>query len=176
MQALIDFIIRNLLALWPIAVVDEWHIAMMVRNGRIRRTLGTGLHWRWWFIEKKIEWPSSEVVLTLATASLTTADGRAVSVDANLGYRLRDIARSWRGVWNLETSIRGTASGVMCSLLATKRWAEFQGVSRVDREREIRETLNAALTSYGVEIVRLHLVACVEARQHRHFIDGSLAR
>lgn len=37
MQALIDFLIRNLMALWPLARVNEWNRAILVRLGKIRR-------------------------------------------------------------------------------------------------------------------------------------------
>jgi regulator of protease activity HflC (stomatin/prohibitin superfamily) len=176
MQALIDFLIRNLLALWPIACVDEWQRAMMVRNGRIHRSLAPGLHWRWLFVERVIQWPASEVVLSLATASITTADGRAIAVDANLGYRLVDIAKNWRTMWSLEKSVVAMAAGIICSNLALRAWEELQGEQRKERERDILVALNATSVGFGVEVVRVHLVACVEARQHRHFVDGTLAR
>lgn len=176
MQALIDFIIRNLLAVWPIVQVDEWQAGMMVRKGRIHRPLGPGLHWRWLFIEKRIQWPRSEVVISLPTSSITTADGKAIALDANIGYRLVDIIRCWRNVWNLERSIAAAAAGIMCTELATRVWADLQGPRRSERERELRVAFSAMAETFGVEIVRVHLVACVEARQHRHFVDGSLAR
>lgn len=176
MQALIDFIIRNLLHLWPIVQVDEWQLAMMVRNGLIHRTLAPGLHWRWWFIERKIQWPSSEVVLSLPTCSVTTADGRAVAIDANFGYCLRDIAKSWRSIWNMETSVKAAAAGILCSYAAKCAWADLQGENREQREADVLNALAAFGSTIGVEIRRVHLVACVEARQHRHFVDGALSR
>ena len=176
MQALIDFLIRNLLALWPITQVDEWQAAMMVRNGRIHRVLSPGLHWRWWFIEKKVQYPATEVVLSLPTCSVTTRDGRAIAVDANFGYRLVDIAKNWRSIWNLEKTLTAAAAGIICSEMATKDWSELQGAARRDREAEIMASLNAFAAERGMVVARVHLVACVEARQHRHFVDGSLAR
>jgi len=176
MQALIDFIIRNLLALWPIAQVDEWKCAMMVRNGKIHRPLPPGLHWRWWFIEKKIDYPKTEVVLSLATCSITTSDGKAIAVDANLGYRLVDLATNYRTIWNAELTLKAMAAGVICSDLAQRPWLELQGTHRRDREADLLSTLRSATAQFGIEIVRVHLVACVEARQHRHFVDGALSR
>lgn len=174
MQALIDFIIRNLLALWPFTRIYEWEAAMMVRNGRIQRPLQPGVHWRWLFIEEKRIWPKTEVVVTLPTCSLTTADGIAIAIDANFGYRLTDIVLAWRSLWSMESSLKAAASGIFCSHLATKPWAHLQGHARSDREDELRAALIDFAAPRGLSIERVHLVACVQARQHRHFVDGSL--
>lgn len=149
---------------------------MMMRNGVIHRVLTPGLHWRWWFIERKIEWPTSEVVLSLPTCSVTTSDGRAIAVDANFGYCLIDIALSWRRIWNMEMSLKAAAAGILCSELAQRTWVDLQGDARKAREEEIRVALDTFGRTVGLTIPRLHLVACVEARQHRHFVDGALTR
>jgi regulator of protease activity HflC (stomatin/prohibitin superfamily) len=176
MQALLDFVIRNLLSLWPIVQVNEWERAAMVRNGRIQRALSAGLHWRWLFIERKIDWAGTEVVISLATCSITTRDGKAIALEANLGYRLIDIVKSKRSLWSMETSLKAAAAGVVCSELSQCAWTEMQGVNRKEREAALLATLKELAAPWGIEIVRVHLVACVEARQHRHFIDGSLSR
>ncbi|HEX8321025.1 hypothetical protein [Longimicrobium sp.] len=52
MQALIDFIIRNLMAFWPLARVNAWEIGLRVRLGHVREELRTGIHWRWPFLDE----------------------------------------------------------------------------------------------------------------------------
>jgi regulator of protease activity HflC (stomatin/prohibitin superfamily) len=176
MQALIDFIIRNLLQLWPIARVYEWQVAIMVRRGKIHRSLSPGLHWRWWFFDEARTYPAAECVVALAAGALTTADGRSIVVDGNIGYRMVDMARNYRACWNIEKSLAGLAAGVLCSELAQRHWPALAGVGRVQVENELKARLNRETESWGIEISRVHLVACVEARQHRHFVDGSLTR
>lgn len=175
MQALIDFIIRNLLALWPIAQVYEWECGMMVRRGKIQRVLSPGLHWRWWFIDEKRTWAATECVISLPTGAVTTADGESIAIDGNLGYRLHDIVMSWRTCWNMDASVKALAQGVICSHLATRTWPELQGDARKTVEAHLVTLLNEQTAVWGIEVSRVHLVACVRARQHRHFIDGALA-
>lgn len=96
MQALIDFLLRNLRALWPIEAVDEWQRAILVRGGLIVRELEPGLRWRWPFLDRVVTWPASEVVLDLGTSTITTADGITAALSGNLSYQLVDMAKAWR--------------------------------------------------------------------------------
>jgi hypothetical protein len=143
MQALVDFIVRNLMALWPIAMVEEWEIAVMMRNGRIHRTLGTGLHWRWLFIEECKTWPSQEIVIDLPVGSCTTADGHTLTVSANLGYKVADYTTYLRSVWNGEASIKATAIGFLTSTVAGKDW-QVMATDRKGFERELCARFPAA--------------------------------
>lgn len=176
MQALIDFIIRNVLQLVPFARVYEWQVGMMVRKGRIQRDLAPGIHWRWWFIDEARTWPRVECVVSLSTGAVTTADGESIAIDGNIGYAMVDIAKAFRRVWNTEASVKALAMGIICSTIAQRPWRDLQGDSRAPLEAELLEKVNAATTEWGIAIKRVHLVACVRARQHRHFLDGTLGR
>lgn len=170
MQALIDFIVRNLLALWPIARVYDWQQAMIVRGGRIRRELSPGLHWRWLFLEEVKVWPSTECVVDLKTGAITTIDDVAVVLSANVGYRLESIRKAWATVWNLEESLRAVAIGRLSSYAAALEWADLTG-DRAELERQMLDDLNAAIAEWGLKVTRVHLTDCVKARQHRLFMD-----
>lgn len=170
MQALVDFIVRNLLQLWPIALVLEWEVAVMMRNGRIHRRLGTGLHWRWLFIEECKKWPGQEIVIDLPIGSCASADGRTLTVSANLGYKVTDYTTYLRSVWNGEASIKATAIGFLTSTVAGKDWASM-AANRNGFENELRESLGAVVAPWGVEVTRVYLTDLVEARQYRLFGD-----
>src|SRR3954470_1619512 len=103
---------------------------MMLRRGRIHRTLTPGLHWRWWFVDEKRTWSGTEVVITLPTGAVTTADGESIALDGNIGYRLVDIVQSWRTCWSIEASLKALATGIICSHIATRAWTEIQGEQR----------------------------------------------
>jgi regulator of protease activity HflC (stomatin/prohibitin superfamily) len=170
MQALVDFIVRNLMALWPVALVKEWEIAVMMRNGRIHRSLGTGLHWRWLFIEECKTWPSQEIVIDLPVGSCTTADGHTLTVSANLGYKVADYTTYLRSVWNGEASIKATAIGFLTSTVAGKDW-QVMATDRKGFERELCASLGHVVAPWGVEVTRVYLTDLVEAKQYRLFGD-----
>lgn len=172
MQALIDFIVRNLLALWPIARVYDWQEAMRVRNGRIKEELSPGLHWRWWFIDEVKVWPGNEVGLDLAAGSVTTSDGQAISVSANVSYRCVSIAKMYRALWNHESTLKLVAIGHIASECATMTWAQLR--ERRNLEASLLVSLNATMNVRGIEVISIRLTDCVPSHAQHLYHDGKV--
>lgn len=173
MQALIDFLIRNLLALWPIARVHEWKQGLLVRNGRIRRELPPGLHWRWWFIEEVLTWPANTIAQDLETAAVTTTDGTSVAISANYAYRMLSIAKMYRGVWNTEPTLNRLILGCIATHCAQEAWDYLQH-NRADLEARLVVAVNAKVTHWGVVVDTINLTDLVRVRPYRHYMDGKL--
>ena len=170
MQALVEFILRQLAALWPIARVYEWDLAFMVRNGRITRDLQPGLHWRWLFAEEVRRYPRRECTLDLESAAITTTDGVAVALSANLSYQMVDLRRCWRTVWNIEKTMAQAALGRLCSSCASRSYPEL--IARGVEEALLLEMNRDLGEGWGISFTRLHLTDCVKLRAHRHYVDG----
>lgn len=170
MNALFEWIFKQISALWPLTIVEEWRCAFLLRNGIIIKDLTPGLHWRWLFIEKIITFPKSECGLDLGTSAIITRDGKSVVISANLGYRVTDLALNYRKLWHSENSLAKLALGRMASHCAGMSLEELQ--NRVLTENQILENLNSMVCEWGLEIPRFHLTDCVTARSLRHYIDG----
>lgn len=171
MQALIDFIVKNLLALWPVTRVDEWEHGLVVRGGRIQRTLGGGLHWRWPFFDVVKKWPANIIALDLLTAAVTTRDGKPVSVSANLCYQVTSISLMWRNLWNSENTLAKIAVGDIATYCAGEDWSHL-ATERHTVEAEIKQRLNTRCSPWGIEIESVRLTDLVVVRGHRHYVDG----
>lgn len=174
MQALIDFLIRNLLALWPIARVYDWQVAARIRKGRIREELTPGLHWRWWFVDEVKTYPRTEQVVDVQAGAVTTTDGQSVVVSANIGYTVQSLGTLWRRVWNVDSSIKALAAGRILSDVAQRSWEDLHGNARADLEATLRAAINSAVSGWGVTIERVHLTDCVKSRAHRVYLDKPL--
>lgn len=171
MQALVDFVVRNLLALWPVARIYSWQHGLLLRGGIIRRTLGPGLHWRWWFLEEVKNWPANDMAVDLETAAVTTADGKAVAISANLTYRCVDVAAFYREVWNTETTLQRVALGEIATHCAREEW-DYLRTQRVATETMLLAALNERVTRWGINVSRIHLTDLVLVRPYRHYLDG----
>lgn len=168
MQALVDFIVRNLLALWPIARVQSWEQGVRVRGGILREELAPGLHWRWWFLDEVKTWPVSEVVADLGVGAVTTTDGKSVVVSANLSFRMISIRQMWAEVWNVEVSVKNAALGVLTSTCAGYD-SEYLRSNRPQVEAAIMAAINDVVRGWGLEVIRVNLTDCVAARPLRLF-------
>lgn len=175
MQALVDLIVRNLMALWPIAKVLEWETAILVRCGRIVRVLGHGLHWRWPFFDEVKTWPGNEVCIDLASGAITTSDGRCVTVSANCRYRLFNAALGWKMVWSFETSIKQSVLGILCTGCASRTWDELTKDRRA-LEAALVQEVNDVTSAWGIRVTAMNLTDLVLSDARHHYSDGSLAR
>lgn len=171
MQALIDFLIRNLLALWPIARVYSWQQGMLVRSGIVMRELPPGLHWRWWFVDEVKVWPANQMALDLDTASITTADRVVVSVSANIAYRITSIRQMFLMVWNVDRTLGQLALGEIATRCAQQTAATLFD-DRAGLERLLTEALNGRTQPWGITVDRVHLTDLVITRGHRFYVDG----
>jgi regulator of protease activity HflC (stomatin/prohibitin superfamily) len=171
MQSLIDFIVRNLMALWPIARVYEWETGMMLRNGKVNRMLTPGLHWRWWFIEECYRAFNTETNVDLNAASIVTTDGVSIVVSANVSYRVTNVATLWRKIMNSNDAIRNLAIGFVASYCADSEWG-YLTESREEVETGLRTYLEENLHDKGIEIIRVQLTDLAPARAYRLFNDG----
>lgn len=171
MQALIDFIVKNLLAIWPVTRIDQWEHGLVVRGGHIQRTLGVGLHWRWPFVDVVKKWPANLIALDLPAASVTTRDGKSVAVSANLGYRVTSISLMWLNLWNSENTLAKITVGELASYCAGEDWAHLASERR-KVETEIVQRLNERCSDWGILIESVRLTDLVATRGHRHYVDG----
>ena len=173
MQALVDFIVRNLLALWPIARVYEWQVAMLVRGGFIVRPLGPGLHWRWLFIEEVMTWNATANALDLAAGAVTTTDGRRVTISANCRYRIVDIAAYYRNVWSTKESLGCTLLGILCTSCAGRAWPDLIR-DRRGLEAALLAEVSEVVACWGIAVDAVNLTDLVLTTAHHHYTDGSM--
>jgi regulator of protease activity HflC (stomatin/prohibitin superfamily) len=167
-QALIDFIIRNLMALWPIARVDAWENGVIVRNGRIIRTLKPGIHWRWWFIEQvKTAW-STELTIDLPNASIMTTDGESIIVSANIAYIIESIEKLWTTLSNSTDTIKNVSLGFLASECAKRSWTELTQ-DRDALQSEFTKHLQEITSPWGLKMTRVYITDLVPVRQYRLF-------
>lgn len=172
MQALIDFLIRNLLHLWPVARLYTYQRGVRVRCGHMRETVGPGLHWRWWFIDQFWITNISEKTIDLPCGSVTTADGRPCTISGNLSYVIENPALLWKNVNDFDGSLGNLALGRLCTFASTQSWEELG--RRSSLEEEVLSVLREELKNWGVKPTRFHLTDLVEARHWRLFGDSPI--
>lgn len=175
MQALINFIISNFKAIWPLFRVNEWQQAMLVRGGRIRREVSAGVHWKVPCLDEVMVWPRNEVALDLPTGSVTTVDGQSVTISANLSYRMVSIATMWRSMWNTENTLKLKAAGHITSECGALAWEKLSR-DRRSVENDLLASMRRFMEGTGVEVMAVRLTDCVPSDARRHYHDGSIPR
>ncbi|MFL5481151.1 MAG: SPFH domain-containing protein [Gemmatimonadaceae bacterium] len=175
MQALINFIIANLKAIWPISRVYGWQQGLLLRGGQLRRELKPGLHMRWPVLEEVYTAYSTEQTIDLPTAAVTTSDGKSIAVSANIAYRVLSIQTLWAAVSNINQSVTNMAIGYLATECTKRSWTDLTE-RRDEVQAELAALMSKRLAPWGVEITQVFITDLVEARQWRVFSDTPLVR
>jgi regulator of protease activity HflC (stomatin/prohibitin superfamily) len=173
MQALINFIIANLKAIWPVSRVYGWQHGLLIRGGKLQRELAPGLHWRWSILEEVYTAYSTEQTVDLPTAAITTSDGKSLALSANIAYRVISLKTLWGAVSNIQQSITNVAIGYLATECTKRSWGDLTS-GRENLQAELAEHMSRQLSAWGVEVTRVFITDLVEARQWRVFSDAPL--
>lgn len=168
MQALIDFLIRNIMAFWPITRVNAWQMGLRVRLGRARDELGPGIHWRWPFLDQVMLWASTEITRDLPLSAVTTVDGHSVVISANVSFRMRSIRTMYLTVWDVESSLGFLTIGKLASACAQRTWPTLRD-DRAALEASLLQDVAGEVSGWGIDVTRMHLTDLVLAKQYRFF-------
>lgn len=171
MQYLLDFIVRNIMAFWPIARVYTWQQGLRVRNGQVKEILYPGLHWRWWFIDEIFKQTSTEQTLDLPACSITTTDGVPIVLSANIAWRVVDVKTQWSTVWSIDVSLAKLMHGLVAQFCSGKSIAELS-TNRAALQVYLAQQLTEQGQQWGTEVTRVHVTDFVRARQIKLFGDG----
>lgn len=174
MQALINFVIAQWKALWPISRVYTWEKGLLIRGGIIKRELAPGLHIRWPVLDEVYRANCAEQTIDLPTVAVTTSCGRSVAASANLAYRTHSPKALWSKVSNIERSVTNLTLGFLASELTKRTWEDL-----TQRRDEVQSELAAHMTKqlevWGVEVTRVYLTDLIEAVSYRLFGDTPAA-
>lgn len=174
LQALIDFIVANLRACWPFRVVFAWGRGVVYRFGKDIKDVGPGIHWVWPFMEEISVESVVERVVDLVAQSITTKDGKTVTVSVNVAFTVNDIRLKQTAVHAFDDSISAAALSHIGRKLSQWTWDEALG-KRSELERSLRETLSTKVKKWGVTIEDVGIPDYVLAKQYRHFGIGEIA-
>jgi regulator of protease activity HflC (stomatin/prohibitin superfamily) len=171
LQALIDFIIRNLLALWPLAVVEFNERGLLIRLGKVRQELEPGLHWRWWFIERVAVVTSTEDFIDLPFGDAVTRDGVPVTFSANVGFKIISPMRMWQAVHDVDENLSRLALGQLSTTISKRTYDEHARGNEAMRTW-LKQQLERETSKWGIEITQVYITTLSKARQIRLLKDG----
>lgn len=160
--------------------VQPEETAIVLRFGRVVRTEGPGLHFKWPYgIESVVAVPTARVLkeefgfrgtagdsrsqrapVALKDESLMlTGDLNVIDVQWIVQYRIADPIRFLFRVRETQQTIRDVSESVMRRIVGNRLGSEVLTVGRVEISREVREEMQKILDSYdsGVSLVTVEL-------------------
>jgi regulator of protease activity HflC (stomatin/prohibitin superfamily) len=170
---LIDILVTVWRHLIPFVVIEPFEQAVLVRLGVYKRTLDPGFHWLLPFgidvAYNEHVTPRTERLPSLGT---TTSDGRALSYDVVVTYKISDIEKALLQVTDLKDAIADTCAGVIGTVLHGATW---ESVVSGDALKEVELACRKRGWRWGVEIMAVQLCGVALVRNLRLIHSGAQA-
>lgn len=165
LDRLFDFLLQflGLFRFW--AVIDSFDQGVLLRFGRVRRTLEPGFHWVWPLaIDEVLRDCVEPRSVRLPEQSLTTQDGVSVVLTAVVDWQIEDIRPALTRVENLDASVESAVAGMIGDQVAATDWEQMQGDEFFEG---LAKAARTRTTPWGVWVIRVQLADLTVARSMR---------
>lgn len=112
----------NLLRWW--VMVAPWEQAVRVRLGKHVRVLGAGVHLRIPFVDRVFRQTIRRRYATVPTQTVTTTDGRTVTVSGTIGYEIRDVGRLYNTLHHAQEALQSETQGRVARFISARAYDE----------------------------------------------------
>jgi regulator of protease activity HflC (stomatin/prohibitin superfamily) len=147
-------------------VIDPYERGLVIRLGRLQRTLDPGLHW---LIPMGVDVVISDnrvrQAINLRQQCLTTSDGVSILTSLILSFSIEDIETFLLEIEGAEQVFR-EIDGVVAWHVRRNTWDEIREKDFINR---IRSTVRGKAKAWGVEILELEWGDLVRTRALRVF-------
>lgn len=165
LDKLIDLILNaaGLFKFW--VVVREYERGVVLRLGRFNREIEPGFHWVWpMSVDEVLTDNVVPRTYNLGAQSLTTNDGKCVTVGGVVTASIRNIRKALLEVEGVDHALVDSCSTVIARFVAQSTWDQLMhGIGSEKLTADCREIA----TDYGIKIVRVQLADCSVSRAIR---------
>lgn len=151
-------------------IVLPWEQSVRVRFGKQLRVFEAGTHWRIPFFDKVYIQNTRRRMTIVQEQSLSTLDGKSVTLACALGYRLVNILQLYQSIHNGEQTIELIVNRLVTEFVISRRIAECTAEALT---KAVVEKLD--LRPFGLADPEFFLTDFVVVRTYR-LIDGRVYR
>lgn len=100
-------------------VIAPWEEGVRVRLGKTSKKLCPGIHFRIPWLDRVYVQSTRIRILTETGQTITTADGKVLTLAVNVEFRISDVQRMFLSVSDPEMVILGKVAGLVAELVST---------------------------------------------------------
>jgi regulator of protease activity HflC (stomatin/prohibitin superfamily) len=154
----LQFLTDLLKNLPPFVIVQPDEVGVLVRCGKLKRTLKGGFYWRIPILDSVRTVPSTEQTIDLANQTVESADGVSYTLSGYLKYTVVDAAKAILTVHDYDVSLPRQALYEIANAV---------GMTHSPKQCEIAEVVAESMDQYaeqwGIEILEFGLCEFTKA-------------
>jgi regulator of protease activity HflC (stomatin/prohibitin superfamily) len=161
---LFDFLQR--LIVWWITIMP-WEKAVHVRLGKRVKILSAGIHLRIPLIDCVYVQTTRMRVVQLPPQTVTTKDGKIITISMNMGYTIVDILILYQTLYHADQTIGNIIQGVVADEIYKRDLIQC-----IPKELEIAVQSNIDGVDYGLEFKYINITGFAVVKTYRLIQDG----
>lgn len=156
----------GLLKWW--VIVAPWEQGVRVRRGKKLKLLHAGVHWKFPFVDRVFRQSTRLRVCELPLQTLTTHDGKSLTLKGLLGYEIFDVLQVYQTIHDIEDTLSNITLGLVSDAVTSTEMADCwpAGV-----ESDVWKDLN--FSKFGIEAVSFDLQDFAFMKSYRFVIGDS---
>jgi len=147
-------------------MVAPWEQCIRVRAGKWVTLLGPGPHWKVPVLDKAYVQSVRRRMVNLNMQTLTTTDGKTVTVSGALGYRITDLLLLYQTLHHAEETLRTLALGEIANFVQGHPIAQVTPTAILNL---VPSALR--LERYGLGDAEIRITSFAVIRAHRLIMD-----
>jgi regulator of protease activity HflC (stomatin/prohibitin superfamily) len=165
LERLLDLVIGWITYLLPFTIMGDDQCGLIRRLSVYKRDLKPGLNWKWPILEYAMVETSALDSTVLREQSITTSDGRQITLRGVLCYRVDDPRKYILGCATASSVVNDVGCCVIAEMAQELSAAEV--LTGKDFETKLLRRMRARAKRWGVDIDNLTLIDRVETRVYR---------
>lgn len=156
--------VRSAVTWW--VIIAPWERALRVRLGKVVKTLEPGVHSRIPGIDRIFIQPIRIRTSDIGVQTVTTKDGKAVTVAGVVKYRVSDLEKLYNSLHDGAATITDMAASEIARFITNR---EFDNINPTDVEQYVARELD--LGSYGLGESSVNITDFAAVRTYRLMTD-----
>jgi len=161
---IIDFISRMWKDIIIWYVLAEYEGGFILRLGRFKRLLKTGVNWKIPFADDIHITKIVPTTTPLRAQTLTTKDGKQIVVSSIIKYQVTNVQKFLLTIWDSDDVLRDTTMGAIKSVIADTESVNIRGH---EIEQQVSDIVQGEVRKYGVKVHRITFVDIGMVRSFR---------
>ena len=164
MEALLTFVWRFILELWPWTIIDKWELAFRTRSGKHLKELKPGIRVSLPFIDTVLTEPAKLQTANLTNQSVITLDRVNASVSGVTSYHVLSLLTVWMSVHDHEEAMSNLALAALAAELSEMNFAD---VRLVLLQRVVQRKIRSRAKVWGIHVDRFELTDLCDSSVYR---------
>lgn len=153
--------------------IQPWEQGLRVRAGKHESRLKPGLHFKVPILDLVYVQTDRQRVISVPIQTLTTKDGKTITVNIALRYSIKDISLLYHSFYHPEVTLSNMAMGGVAKFVAINN-LDNCGPTEIERDFKLTDFENKGLKDIAIVVIGYAIVRTYRLIQEGGYMDTGM--